>query len=326
MNRAVRGLLAAAFATVVSVSASAGGAEDARAWLERMAAAMNHLSYQGTFVYVRSGQLETMRITHVVDDKGIRERLYSVTGPQREIIRDSEGVRCVLGDDRSVMEDPLVSGAIFPEFPIEDMAGEGQAYHFEVGDTARIAGHMGRRVTIVPGDQFRYGYDLWLEAGSGLLLKWVLFDANKNALAKLVFTDLRLGEEIDLDELESDTPDEAFTRLPSAMPARQVMTRANPEWQPEALPPGFRLATHRHQSDGESVFEHLVYSDGLASVSVYIESGADHARTRQGLSRIGTANAFTRTLGSRQLTVIGEVPEATVRAIGDAFKAPATSR
>lgn len=326
MIRAARGLLSAAMALVFSLAAFADGENEARAWLERMAAAMNHMSYQGTFVYVRDGQLEAMRITHVVDEQGLRERLYSITGPQREIIRDSEGVRCVLGDDRSVMEDPLVSGAMFPEFPFEDMAGENSVYRFETGGTARIAGQIGRRVTVVPGDEFRYGYDLWLETGTGLLLKWVLFDTQKKALAKLVFTDLRLGEEIDLDELESDTPPEAFTRLQNTMPARQVMTRANPEWRPEVLPPGFRLATHRHQSEGENVFEHLVYSDGLASVSVYIESDGDHAPAHQGLSRIGTANAFTRMLGSRQVTVIGEVPEVTVRAIGDAFKAPANAR
>ena len=110
------------------------------------------------------------------------------------------------------------------------------------------------------------------------------------------------------------------------MPSRQVLTRANPEWQPDSLPPGFRLATHRHQSEGESVFEHLVYSDGLASVSVYIESNTGQPGMHQGLSRLGTANAFTRMLGSRQVTVIGEVPAATVRAIGDAFRVPANAR
>ena len=70
------------------------------------------------------------------------------------------------------MEDPVVTGAIFPQFPFEDMAGDTLAYRFETGGTARIAGQMGRRVTIVPGDEFRYGYDLWLETGTGLLLKW----------------------------------------------------------------------------------------------------------------------------------------------------------
>lgn len=93
-----------------------------------------------------------------------------------------------------------------------------------------------------------------------------------------------------------------------------------------SLPPGFRLATHRHQVEGENIFEHLVYSDGLASVSVYIESNNGAPTIAPGLNRIGTTNAFTRLLGNRQVTVIGEVPAVTVRAIGDAFEAPASSR
>lgn len=309
-----------------SISAHSGSEEEARQWLERMSAAMNHMSYQGTFVYVRGDLMETMRITHVVDEEGVRERLLSVTGPHREIIRDAQGVRYVLGDDQSVLQDAVASGAIFPEFPMEDIQGANSVYGFETGGTARIAGQMGRRVTIVPGDRFRYGYDLWLDTGTGLMLKWVLFDSDKNALAKLVFTEVRLGSEIDLAELESSTPSEQFAFLPSSIPSRQVMTRSMPEWQPDSLPPGFRLATHRHQAEGESMFEHLVYSDGLASVSVYIETASGEAGISPGLKRIGTANAFTRQLGNRQLTVIGEVPAATVRAIGDAFRAPPSGR
>lgn len=326
MMRPLRSLFHAVVVMSVSAAAVAAGEDDAHAWLERMASAMNHMNYQGTFVYVRGDLVETMRITHAVDEGGVRERLYSVTGSHREIIRDKSGVRFVLGDEQSVMMDVVASGAIFPEFPFEELAEGTPAYRFETGGTARIASQMGRRVTIVPADAFRYGYDLWLQTESGLLLKWVLFDTDRNALAKLVFTDLRLGHEVDLQELESETPEDAFTRLPSVMPSRQVSTRARPEWQPEFLPPGFRLATHRHQSDGESVFEHLVYSDGLASVSVYIESNAGEPHITPGLNRIGTANAFTRYLGDRQVTVIGEVPAATVRAIGDAVRAPVTGR
>jgi sigma-E factor negative regulatory protein RseB len=327
MSRSVRQFFQSVALATVSASAVAGGAEEARDWLERMAAAMNHMSYQGTFVYVKDGAVETMRITHVVDEKGLRERLYSVTGPQREVIRDNKGVRCVLSDDRAVVQDPAVTGAIFPDIPIAELTGESNSYSFETGGSARIAEHMGLRVTIVPEDEFRYGYDLWLEENTGLLLKWVLFDAHKNALAKLVFTDLKLGSDINMKELASSTPSEEFVRLESPVPVRQIVTRANPEWQPKSLPPGFRLAAHSHQEQaGENVFEHLVYSDGLASVSVYIEKKAGEGDSVQGISRIGTANAFSRKLGSRQVTVIGEVPAATVRAIGNAFAIPASTR
>ncbi len=321
MNRPLRQVLSAAALIAASAPVFAEGHEEASGWLERMASAMNQMSYQGTFVYVQGESVETMRITHVVDEDGLRERLYSVTGPQREVIRDDKGVRCVLSDDRAVVQDPVVTGAIFPDIPITELTAGNRSYRFEIGGMARIAEHQGLRVTIMPEDQFRYGYDLWLEEQTGLLLKWVLFDTSKKGLAKLVFTELKLGAEIDMEELASSTPAEEFVRLDSGMPTYEVVTTgSNPEWQPDSLPPGFRLAAHSHQEEeGESVFEHLVYSDGLASVSVYIEKKAAERAAEQGLSRIGTASAFSRDLGSRQVTVIGEVPPETVQAIGNAF-------
>ena len=83
----------------------AGTSDSPRDWLDRMSAAMSQMSYQGTFVYVRGDDVVTMRITHVVDENGARERLVSLSGAPREVLRDSSGVRWVLGDDQSVLED-----------------------------------------------------------------------------------------------------------------------------------------------------------------------------------------------------------------------------
>lgn len=319
--RLVLGMLAGLLAAPLAASET----PNARAWIERMAAAIMHMDYQGTFVYMRGEQMETLRITHVVKDDGVHERLYSVAGPHREIIRDADTVRTVLADGGSIIEEAVVSGAIFPEFPVGEPEGASE-YRFETGGKARIAGHQGRRVTVVPKDEFRYGYDLWLEAQTGLLLKWVLFDSEQRELAKLVFTELRLGDEVDPDELISTTPPEAFVEMETPLAKRQMLSNTEPEWKPDSLPPGYRLTTHRHQSGGNGTFEHLVYSDGLASVSVYIESKQGAPKVNSGLSRIGTAHAFKRDLGERQVIVIGEVPPATVRAIGDAFRVPQMRR
>lgn len=300
-------------------SAIAGPPQGAHGWLERMATAMNQLSYQGTFVYLRDGRVETMRITHVVDDEGTRERLVSVDGPHRELIRDEEGVRCVIGDDEAgMMQDPLITRAYFPDLPLADIAASNGAYRFETGGTARIAGHTARRVSIQPGDAYRYGYDFWLETHSGLLLKWVLYDTRENVLAKLMFTDLRLGSEVDPRELRSNTPKERFTPLRAALPPGKLRSGARPRWEPARLPPGFRLETHtQRRGDGGGVFEHLVYSDGLAAVSVYIESvGTADEAVEEGVSRLGTAHAYSRNMGAMRVTVIGEVPAETVRSIG----------
>jgi sigma-E factor negative regulatory protein RseB len=124
------------FLILVSINgaALAGGSAQAREWLERMSAAMSQMSYQGTFVYVRDGAVETMRITHVTDETGVRERLYSISGPHREVIRDRKGVRCVLQDSASVVEDQVVASSYFPELPLSIIDSDNGSYRAACDD------------------------------------------------------------------------------------------------------------------------------------------------------------------------------------------------
>ncbi len=232
----------------ISTVAVAGDAVVAREWLERMTTAMSQMSYQGTFVYVRDGAVETMRITHVTDETGVRERLYSVSGPHREVIRDRQGVRCVLRDSASVVEDRVVASSYFPELPLAIIDSNTSGYRLETGGEARIAGHTARRVTISPEDDYRYGYDFWLEEQTGLLLKWVLFDTEHKAIAKLMFTDFAIGSAVDMDELESDSRAEDFVEMKTFSLQNTVITHSSPRWQPAKLPPGFQLASHSHKT------------------------------------------------------------------------------
>ena len=306
-------LISVSFSTL----ATAGEPGKAREWLERMTTAMSQMSYQGTFVYVRDGGVETMRITHVTDETGVRERLYSVSGPRREVIRNKKGVRCVLQDSSSVVEDQVVASSYFPKLPLSVIDSENTGYRLESRGEARIAGHTARRVTISPEDNFRYGYDFWLEEQTGLLLKWVLFNAEHKPIAKLMFTDFAIGTAVDMSELESDSQTEDFVEMKTFSLLNSVVTHSSPRWQPAKLPPGFHLASHSHKTGADGVYEHMVYSDGLAAVSVYVEQQGDDAAVKPGASQLGTNNAYTRQQGDLQITVIGEVPAITVKAIAN---------
>jgi len=317
MNHMSRKALLFLIAASVSSLAFAGDSSQAREWLERMTTAMSQMSYQGTFVYVRDGKVETMRITHLTDDEGVRERIYSVSGPHREVIRDRKGVRCVLEDSASVVEDQVVSSSYFPELPLSIIDGDASGYRLETGGEARIAGHIARRVSISPEDNYRYGYDFWLEEQTGLLLKWVLYDTKHKPLAKLVFTDFAMGSAIDLDEIESDSNPEDFVEMSTFSLEKAVVTQSSPRWQPAKLPPGFHLASHNRKTGSEGVYEHMVYSDGLAAVSVYVEQQGSGAVVKQGVSQLGTNHAYTRKQGALQITVIGEVPPITVKSIAN---------
>lgn len=304
---------------VWAANALADSNREPRDWLERMSTAMSQMDYQGTFVYVQGDDVVTMRITHVADDEGVRERLVSMSGAAREVIRDSDGVRWVLGDDHSVLADQSFNASFFPQLPVDQQDQTERCYALELGGNGRIAGQSVRSLKVMPRDQYRYGYVLWLEEHSALLLKWELVDHDRKPLAKLMFTDFRMGSEVDAAELVPSSQLKKFKTVESRLPAGRGQVTAVPRWQPSNLPPGFELTAHRYFGRPDrGIFEHLVYSDGLAAVSIYVESEDSAEEPKAGLSRMGTTHAFSRISNDVVITVIGDVPEATVRYIGDA--------
>jgi sigma-E factor negative regulatory protein RseB len=304
---------------LLACSAVADSLAAPRDWLERMSTAMSQMDYQGTFVYVQGDDVVTMRITHVADEVGVRERLVSMSGASREVIRDSNGVRWVLGDDRSVLADQPFNRSFFPKLPVDQQSQTDQCYSLQLGGSGRIAGQSVRSLNVLPRDKYRYGYTLWLEERSALLLKWELVDPDRKPLAKLMFTDFRMGSEVDKGELLPSSQLKKYRTVESGLPTGQGQAAVPPRWQPSSLPPGFELTAHRFYGQPQrGMFEHLVYSDGLAAVSVYVESDAKEGRQKTGLSRMGTTHAFSRLSDDVLITVIGDVPEATVRLIGNA--------
>lgn len=315
--QAVRRLLAVVCLTCAGL-AVAGSDDDPGDWLERMSTAMSQMSYQGTFVYVQGDEMATMRITHVAGESGVSERLVSVSGAPREVLRDSTGVRWVLGDDHSVLQDQGFNRTFFPQLPLDQQGQARRSYALKLGGTGRVAGQPVRHLTIMPRDEFRYGYSLWLEERSALLLKWELVDSDRKPLAKLVFTEIRLGSEVNRNELQPSSQLKKYRTVESRLPAGRGQVSPSPRWRPRTLPPGFQLTDHRYYGPQDNaVMEHLVYSDGLAAVSVYIESDHDTADQQSGLSTLGTTHAFSKTGDGVSITVIGEVPAITVKLIAE---------
>jgi sigma-E factor negative regulatory protein RseB len=225
----------------------------------------------------------------------------------------------ILGDDHSVLEDSAFNRSFFPELPADQQEQISRSYSLKFGRTERIAGQSARNLKILPRDTYRYGYSLWLEKHSGLLLKWELIDSNRNSLAKLMFTDIRLGSEVDTRELKPSNQFKKFKTVESKLPAGRGISHGNPRWKPDRLPPGFELTTHRiFGKAGEDMYEHLVYSDGLAAVSIYIEGNLTNEEKQSELRSVETTHAFTRTAENVIITVMGDVPAATVQFIANA--------
>jgi sigma-E factor negative regulatory protein RseB len=302
-----------------SVDASA---EEARAWLDRMNRAVEELNYRGTFVHVLGGTAETLHIIHRNADGKSGERIVSIDGVGREIIRQQDEVQCILPDRRLVLLEqrsdvsPLVSALPSYSADLEPH------YDLTVHATARVANRAARVVEIKPKDEFRYGYMLWLDQETAMPLKSQLIDEDGDIVEQILFTEIDLPAAIPASALEATIDTDGFTWLKP--PESTSLTEQAIPWRAAAVPGGFKLsvATQSNIAGSDYPVEHLVYSDGLATVSVFIEDPKNtKTEMGDGFSNVGSTNAFSLTLRGRKVTAVGEVPKQTVRTIASSLVA-----
>ncbi len=297
----------------LTVNAEQITSDTVREWLGRVTDAGKNLNYQGTFVYRHGNDLEAIRIIHKADEKGERERMISLTGSAREIIRNNKFVTCISPDNKSVVVDNKTPGTRLPSFP-KELAKLDAYYDFNFEGYERVASRQARRVVIKPQDKFRYGYRLWIDDAFELLLRSELLDSEGNAVEQIMFTDIKLYETIDEKLLQPNISGRVYTWVTDDETPHDKPMMVDARWSVENKPKGFMLEHHNMHRLPESNLpvEHLVYTDGLAWVSVYIEKLASESDLLQGASSMGAVNAFGRIMGDYHITAVGEVPAVTV--------------
>jgi sigma-E factor negative regulatory protein RseB len=285
----------------------------ARQWLDGMSEALQNLDYDGTFVYLHDNKLEAMRIIHQRDGKDEKERLVSLTGSAREVIRDNQSVTCIMPDSKSVMVGRSRPRQLFPAVP-RDLNSIEKYYRFENHGDDRMAGVMAQVVTITPRDDYRYGYRFWIAKDSKMLLKSDLNGAHGAPIEQVMFTHLGVGKKISEAGMPATPGEDAPAWHHQDIGGAVTAEQGEPRWEVRRLPDGFSLTNYqrkRMRPDGKGT-EHLVYSDGLATVSVYVEMASADDNPLKGLSRMGAMNAYGTIVDGHQVVVVGEVPAVTV--------------
>ncbi len=291
--------------------------QNARQWLDSMSSSMRSLDYDGTFVYYHDGRLEAMRIVHQANAGGEKERLMSLTGSAREVLRDDKVVTCIMPDNKSVMVGQSRPRQPYPEVP-EDLDSLSAYYSLSDAGEDRVAGMMTRVIAITPRDRFRYGYRFWIDTRNYMLLRYELSDEEGNAIEQVMFTGLRVGEAIPAGTLEPSLSGEGYNWFRQEYSdGGATVQESEPQWTVAQLPVGFEMrdSQRKRVRQGGEHAEHLVYSDGLATVSVYVEKLMDGTRSYTGLSNMGAMNAYGSVVDGHQVTVVGEVPSATVQSM-----------
>src|SRR6202162_2442732 len=287
---------AAVGALLAALPQSSRGADDPRDWLQKMNHALATRNYDGTFFHLSEGRVETMRIVHRVRAGRIDERLQSLDGSGREFVRNNDELTCYLPDQHTVLVEPRPDKGPFlgslPQFG----ADVNEFYRIESLPAARILGRAARVIAVNPKDQFRFGYRLWLDEKTAMPLKTQLCDSRGQVIEQIFFARLDMPESIPDSDLVPAVRTEGM-RWVRQGPSHDAASPAWAAYRASELPPGFHLTVAGAQTIGGATVpaSHLVYSDGLATVSVFIE--AQQADAQPAGSGAGNSGANT-SLGS----------------------------
>lgn len=299
-------------------SAVAFAADTPQYWLDRMNTALTTRNYVGVFSHWQSGRLETLRIVHRVVDGKVTERLESLDGSGRQFVSDGTELTCYLPDQRTVLVEKAPQSLLPAGLP-KFAGATADFYQLDSPGTMRQMGEKAQVITVTPRDGFRYGYRLWIQRSTGMPLKTELLDPAGNAIEQVAFSSLSMRHHIADEEFKPRLVTTGFAWLRNdGVPA---VTAAGPGvWNDAPLPPGFQLTAQTAQmmpGVAEPV-THLVFSDGLATVSVFIQTEIFHNspnQVRAGLAQVGTSSAFASVQSGHKFVALGEVPPATVRFI-----------
>ena len=294
--------------------------ESARGWLEQMSRSVQSTNYRGTFVYQHADRIEAMRIVHSGEGNDEWEKLSSLTGPKREVIRNNQMVTCILGDKQSVVLHKSRPRQPFPAGFPDDLGGIEKHYSFQFLGDDRVAGIDCRLVAIQPRDQYRYGQRLCISTDNKILLRSELTSETEEIIEQVMFTQIDFPATISEKELrpEYQGSDYSWVREPELSFKGKSEYSPSGNWSFSNVPGGFMQTSHNWHSltEADPAVEHWVFSDGLASVSVYIEKAKPKDESYTGISRRGALNAFGTMVKGHYVTAVGEVPIVTLEKIG----------
>lgn len=288
--------------------------EDAHQWLERMSDALSSRNYTGVFTHATRRQSETMRIVHRVGKGASTERLVSLDGNGREIVRTAKEVHVYLPDRRVVLvEQRSDDGSLLDNLP-EPGPELDAMYTLQLREGHKLLGRDVRLLDIRPRDGRRYGYRLWLDQATAMPLRTMVLDRTGRPVEVINFTQIEMPRHIDARATEPSIDATGFKWVRTGR-RPQMAPPATVAWRPTQLPPGFRLVASRTQVVPGVAFpvQHLIFSDGFASISVFIEPARPAGPTPPESSSVGSANAFSTVVHGRVVTAVGEVPLETVR-------------
>ena len=286
--------------------------------LQKAAHAARELSYKGIFTYQSSGNTKSVEITHMNSSQGEYARIVVLDGSPREVL--SQGTDAVIFNtkDGKVVIEKRRGKNIFPALLPANMDAIKLSYQARSGGQERVGGRDGQIVFLDSRDQLRYSYKLWADREYGLLLKLLASNERNEVIEQIAFSQLQLLDTQSMDWFQPNVgnkkPYVMEESAPAAAPAEEN------SWTLTELPAGYRKIdqTKCMVPGKKRPVTHIIFSDGLASVSLFIEPLTKGVRPKTGNTTVGATNFYANVTNGHQIMVVGEAPEGAVAQIANA--------
>ena len=313
-------------ATAVPVVAEAKVAErSVSEWLMRMHEASRQRTYVGTFVVQAGDKMSSARIWHACDGEQQMERVESLTGAPRSTYRRNDKVVTFLPESRVVVAETRESLGLFPNLLGAADSSIAQFYRVQASsDSERVAGFEADVVQLRPSDNLRFGYRIWSEKKTGLVVRLQTLDGEGRVLEQVAFSELQLDAPVSMVKLTQMMGNTEGYQVEK--PEMLKTTSTDEGWILKNGVPGFKSMNCFKRAMGAGVngkqsntFQ-WVFSDGLASVSLFVDVFDPVRHTRAGTRAMGATHTLTRRIGEWWLTAVGEVPPQTLAAFAQALE------
>jgi len=297
---------------------SAPAAREAKSitdWLSRLHEASKRRSYIGTYVVSSGGQMQSAKIWHVCEGTQQMERVESLTGAQRSTFRHNDKVVTFMPEQKVVRSERREAPGNFPGLVQSADNQIAEFYKLKAEGVERIAGLESDVVLLIPKDNMRFGYRVWTEQKRSLVVKLQTLDSDRRILEQAAFSELQLDAPVKLDKLlQMMGKVDGYRVEESAL----VKTTASAEgWRLLTPVAGFKpMSCYKRPTSGGALADdpmQWVFSDGLASVSLFVEPFDRQRHIKESAMSMGATHTITRQLGSYWLTAMGEVPMSTLK-------------
>jgi sigma-E factor negative regulatory protein RseB len=284
--------------------------------LQKTAFAARELNYQGVFVYQNGNQTRSVQITHMNNAGRELTRNVVLDGQPREVFSEGSDIVIFNAKHNKVVIEKRRGQNLFPAMLPTDLNVLKYSYTAKFGPVERIAGREAQIIDLVPNDNFRYSYRVWSDVEFGLLVKMTLLNHQNQAVEQIGFTQLSMLNTHDLNWFQ---PKIDLTKQ-YVMEEENEVHHVTNNWVVANLPPGYRKIDHiEHLVPGKTTMvNQVIFSDGIASVSLFIEPMKKGSRPKMGHKTLGSTNICANVIDGFQVIVVGEVPAQTVQQIAKA--------